>query len=82
MGEVDQLDDAVDHRVTQRNESEHRAVGKAEDEDLRELGGPGDGLDREKDDHKSAEDEENEVREAHSGESSGPHSLERRNPGF
>ena len=32
VGEVDQLEDAVDHRVAQRDQREHHAVGEADHE--------------------------------------------------
>ena len=34
MGEVDQLDDAVDERVAERDQRDQRAVGEADDQVL------------------------------------------------
>jgi hypothetical protein len=70
MGEVDQLDDAVHHRVAERDKGVDGAVGKAEDKDLSELGWVGDGPGRQQQDRNSGENEETEVGDAQAAETS------------
>src|SRR5260370_4350233 len=65
VGEVDQLDDAVDHRVAERYERVHRTVGEAEDRDLDEGRGMNDRLGGEEDDPGTADYVEAVVGEAH-----------------
>src|ERR1700682_4953520 len=81
MSEVDELDDAVDHRVAERDQGVDRAIGQAEDQDLRELGGIEYRLSGEKHQEGSGEDEETEVGNAHPPEASGSDSLQRLEPG-
>src|SRR5439155_3836301 len=77
VGEVDQLDDAVDHRVAEGDQGVDRALRDAEDEDLDELGGVEDRLGREKDNSRGAEDVEAVVGKAHAPELQGPEPFQR-----
>jgi hypothetical protein len=80
VGEVDQLDDAVDHRVAERYQSVDGAIGDAVDEGLQEIDRVGDGLDRQQHQSSCAEDVEAEVGDAKTAETGSPHPLQRRSP--
>src|SRR6266581_1107475 len=68
VSEVDQLDDAVDHRVAQRDQGVDGAVGNAEVKSLEEGARVDDRLGGEEDDRRPAEDVEAVVGEGHPAE--------------
>src|SRR2546426_10890033 len=74
MREVDQLDDAVDHRVPEGDERVDRALRDAEDQDLGELGGVEHRLRRQQDDRGGAKDVKAVVGQAHAPELQRPKS--------
>src|SRR5439155_5466156 len=76
MREVDQLDDAVDHRVPEGDKRVDRALRDAEDQDLGELAGVEHRLRRQEDDGGAAEDVKAVVGQAHAPELQGPKSLQ------
>ncbi len=76
MGEVDQLDDAVHHRVAEGDERVHGAVSEAKDGDLDESGGVDDRLGRKQDYRRGRDKVEREVDHAHAAERQGADPLQ------
>ena len=79
--EVDQLDDAVDHRVAQRDQRVDGAVGDAEVKRLEEGARVDHGLRGEQDDGRGAEEIEAVVGEGHPAEPQRPEPVQGRNAG-
>src|SRR6266568_292603 len=68
MREVDQLDDAVDHRVAEGDERVNRAVGHTEYQDLEEVPAPAIEDPREKhEDHIDDHEEDSDAQDASDG---------------
>ena len=81
MGEVDELDDPVDHRVAEGDEGVDGAVGESEDENLGELARVDDSLRGEEHDGGKADHEETEVADAHA-EAAQPQPSKSASPGY
>ena len=76
MGEVDQLDDAVNHRVAQRDERKDGALGQAEHKGLSEVGCIPDRLGQEEDDGSCAQDVKAVVGKTHAAQRDGAESRQ------